>query len=148
MTRSQWATDDDMDEAMVQAWNDTVRPEDEIYHLGDFSLCRKDRGIFILSQLNGKKFLARGNHDNTIIKSGLWEDVRHTYNWNNHVLLKHYAPYWEASGQLLCLHGHSHGSRPPLHGMMDVGVDAVGFKPLEMEDAIARATQSWQPGEG
>lgn len=49
-----------MNEAIVERWNDTVRDNDVIYHLGDITM---KRDLSILSQLRGRKRLIMGNHD-------------------------------------------------------------------------------------
>jgi calcineurin-like phosphoesterase family protein len=52
------------DEALIVAWNATVRPDDIVWHLGDFAyMCSLDNTAGILSGLNGRKHLVRGNHD-------------------------------------------------------------------------------------
>ena len=56
-----WDTADEMDEAMVKAWNERVRPNDKVYHLGDVVINR--RALAIMHRLNGDKVLIRGNHD-------------------------------------------------------------------------------------
>ncbi len=55
---------DEMNNVLIQNWNATVSNNDIIYHLGDFALGRKDTIMEITSNLNGKKYLIRGNHDN------------------------------------------------------------------------------------
>ena len=50
---------EEMDEFMVKAWNERVRPNDKVYHLGDVVINRKF--LHILSRLNGSKVLIRGN---------------------------------------------------------------------------------------
>jgi calcineurin-like phosphoesterase family protein len=50
-----------MDEYMVQKWNETVKPNDIVYHLGDVALNRSSIGI--VRRLNGCKRLILGNHD-------------------------------------------------------------------------------------
>lgn len=54
---------EEMDEYIIKVWNERVRPEDEVYIAGDFSWYGKEKTDEILSRLNGKKFLIRGNHD-------------------------------------------------------------------------------------
>lgn len=49
------------DEHIIKCWNDKVRPQDKVYHLGDVVINR--RCLPILSRLNGHKRLVRGNHD-------------------------------------------------------------------------------------
>ena len=36
-----WTDPDEMDEEMVKRWNETVRPNDKVYHLGDVVINRK-----------------------------------------------------------------------------------------------------------
>jgi len=56
-----WDDPDEMDEEMIRRWNDTVRPSDKVYHLGDVVINRK--ALKTLARLNGDKVLIRGNHD-------------------------------------------------------------------------------------
>ena len=56
-----WDDPDEMDEEMIRRWNDRVRPNDKVYHLGDVVINR--RALKTLARLNGDKVLIRGNHD-------------------------------------------------------------------------------------
>jgi calcineurin-like phosphoesterase family protein len=53
----------EMDEYMIQKWNETVQPGDKIYHLGDFSFGNALIAERIIKRLHGKKRLVVGNHD-------------------------------------------------------------------------------------
>lgn len=129
---------------MIEYWNETVKPEDTIYHLGDFALCNRIKAQEIFNRLNGCKLLAIGNHESTGMRLKGWYNIKHTYTIADRILLKHFRPFWESPQSMICLHGHSHGNNPPKFGMIDIGVDAVGFKPLEIDDAVERAIQSWR----
>jgi len=115
-----WDSAEEMDEAMVKAWNERVKPTDKIYHLGDVVINR--RALSIMSRLNGDKVLIRGNHD--IFKD---EDYRahfrelRAYHVMNGLILSH-IPVHEASlGRFGCsIHGHLHANRV----MKARGVDA------------------------
>ena len=50
----------EMNEVLIQRWNEKVKPRDEVYHLGDFGLTYKENLETILNQLNGKKYLIVG----------------------------------------------------------------------------------------
>lgn len=50
------------DETIVRNWNSIVKPEDEVYHLGDVMLIDSEKGIKYLKNLNGKIHLILGNH--------------------------------------------------------------------------------------
>ncbi len=57
-----FTTVQDMDRALIENFNQLVKPEDTTYHLGDFALdARRVPGI--VAQLNGKHHLIPGNHD-------------------------------------------------------------------------------------
>ena len=106
-----WDTADEMDEAMVKAWNERVRPNDKIYHCGDVVINR--RALPILDRLNGDKVLIRGNHD--IFRDDeyrkYFRELR-AYHVMNGLILSH-IPVHEASlGRFGCsIHGHLHANR-------------------------------------
>lgn len=52
-----------MDSAMVETWNEHITDEDEVYHLGDFTLAGADYALKILSRLNGSIKIVPGGHD-------------------------------------------------------------------------------------
>lgn len=59
-----FASVEEMDEAFIANWNQTVNSEDTIYVLGDFSdYGMDDKDAEILKRLNGRKILVMGNHD-------------------------------------------------------------------------------------
>lgn len=54
---------DHMNESIISEWNTKVKPDDTIYHLGDFAFAGNTKKREILDQLNGKKIFILGNHD-------------------------------------------------------------------------------------
>ncbi|MBR2552753.1 MAG: metallophosphoesterase family protein [Erysipelotrichaceae bacterium] len=56
-------TVDEMNEVMINNWNNKVRSNDEVIILGDFSLGTPEETAGVLQRLNGRLFLIRGNHD-------------------------------------------------------------------------------------
>ena len=106
-----WDTAEEMDEEMVRRWNDTVRPNDKVYHLGDVVINRKALGI--MRRLNGDKVLIRGNHD--IFRDDEYRqhfrELR-AYHVLNGMILSH-IPLHEASlGRFgVNIHGHLHANR-------------------------------------
>ena len=154
-----WDDADEMDEAMVKAWNERVKPTDKVYHLGDVVINRKS--LKILSRLNGDKVLIRGNHD--IFRDDeyrmYFRELR-AYHVMNGLILSH-IPIHEASlGRFGCnIHGHLHANRV----MKARGVDArtgeilysdeidprywcacveqTDFAPILFEDALKRITE-------
>lgn len=58
-----WDSVEEMTEGLVEAWNETVHPDDLVYYLGDFAMGRIDDTLPIVGRLNGTKLLVPGNHD-------------------------------------------------------------------------------------
>lgn len=59
-----------MNEQMIERWNKQVKPDDIVYHLGDFAFGKIDKIENILKSLNGRKRFINGNHDAEIIGKG------------------------------------------------------------------------------
>lgn len=58
-----YADVEDMNENLIKNWNDTVAPDDEVFHLGDVALGPWSEWDGLLSRLNGHITLVIGNHD-------------------------------------------------------------------------------------
>lgn len=144
-----------MNEDMVKTWNKHVKPEDTVYHLGDFVISYGEkletRTFGILKQLNGKIVLINGNHDNHVTKrifNFLGHEVLDYKELNLStgkekvkVCMSHYpfASWNKAHHGSVMLHGHSHGSYTAPGGrILDVGWDVHG-RPLKMQEAVKMA---------
>ena len=154
-----WDNPEEMDEVMIKRWNERVRPNDKVYHLGDVVINR--RAMSTLARLNGDKVLIRGNHD--IFRDDeyrqYFRELR-AYHVMNGLILSH-IPVHEASlGRFGCnIHGHLHANRV----MKARGVDArtgeilysneidtrywcacveqTDFAPILFEDALKKITE-------
>ena len=108
---------EELDEALIKNWNDTVSNEDFIYILGDFSWYNETKTLEILDKLEGKKILIKGNHDRIspkIAKQFLKIcDYVDLYDNNYRVILSHY-PLMSWNGQFrgsIHLYGHVHNTK-------------------------------------
>lgn len=54
---------DEHDEHLIKVWNDKVKTDDTVFHLGDFAFGPVEKSYEILDRLHGKKVLITGNHD-------------------------------------------------------------------------------------
>ena len=106
-----WTDPAEMDEAMVKAWNERVKPTDKVYHLGDAVINRK--ALKTLHRLNGDKVLIRGNHD-------IFRDTDYTpyfrelraYHVMNGMILSHIPLHEDSLGRFgTNIHGHLHAGR-------------------------------------
>ncbi|MEM9812035.1 MAG: metallophosphoesterase family protein [Pseudomonadota bacterium] len=139
----------EMDRVMIARWNARVGPEDHVYHLGDFHWSNKPAEIArTLAQLNGTKTLIWGNHDHTRtrMQEG-WHEVvqiKEIEREGRRIVLCHY-PMLEWPGAwrgALHFFGHVHGQVPPLDRRCDVGVDAWDFRPVTLEEILARMAEA------
>jgi calcineurin-like phosphoesterase family protein len=135
--RRPFASVAEMNAVMIARWNETVTPEDEVWHLGDFALRTKTAdAAALLRRLNGRKHLVTGNNDPPEIAAlPEWSSVRPYAEITvdgRRLVLCHYAfRTWNGMAKgALNLHGHSHGRLKPLPHQVDVGVDVWDFKPL------------------
>jgi calcineurin-like phosphoesterase family protein len=132
------------DVALIRNWNETVGPEDEVWHLGDFMSARGGDCTELLARLNGRKHLIVGNNDPaTTTNSSGWDSVQHYAELRlaeHHLILCHYAfRTWNQMGKKsINLHGHSHGRLKPLPRQYDVGVDGQGLRPVTLELLLKR----------
>jgi predicted phosphohydrolase len=64
------------DAALIARWNEVVGPQDEIYHLGDFTAAKDpERVTALLASLNGRKHLIIGNDDGSATIENRLENV-------------------------------------------------------------------------
>lgn len=92
----------EMNETMLERWNAVVRPEDDVYCLGDFAFQSRDYELeMLLAQLNGRIFYIKGNHDKEILRAG----TRHgRFEWvKDYFELKVDDPEMPDGRQKICL---------------------------------------------
>lgn len=143
--RRPFASVAEMDEAMVTRWNETVGPEDEVWHLGDVAVgLSAARVSDLIGRLNGRKHLVTGNNDPppTQALAG-WASVQPYAEIvvdGIHLVLCHYPfrSWRNMSRGWLNLHGHSHGRLAPMPRQYDVGVDVWDFRPVTLAAITAR----------
>lgn len=144
---------DEMDHELVSRWNALVGPRDEVWHLGDFVFRSAAPVGDYLARLRGRKHLIWGNHDNASARSNAgWasSQAMAELKFGNHrIVLLHYAMRtWRGSHHgAFHLFGHSHGKMPGDRQSLDVGVDCWDFRPVSLDEILARmATQPERGG--
>ena len=145
-----WDNPEEMDEEMVKRWNETVRPNDKVYHLGDVVINRK--ALNIMRRLNGDKVLIRGNHDIFRLEdyTPFFRDIR-GYHVMNGMILSHIPVHEESLGRFgTNIHGHLHANRVKMkdpfgyrESVVDpryrcVCVEQTDFRPILFEDVIKK----------
>ena len=144
-----WDNPDDMDEEMIRRWNETVRPNDKVYHLGDVVINRK--ALKTLHRLNGDKVLIRGNHD--IFRDDEYREhfrELRAYHVMNGMILSHIPIHTDSLARFgTNIHGHLHANRVMTRDFFSdeleidtryhcVCVEQTDFAPILFEDVIKR----------
>jgi len=131
-----------MNKTMIENWNSVVKPNDTVYHLGDFCWAKKVETVdALIKRLNGKIHLIIGNHDKkVVIKSDKFNSISERLEIKHsgmRIILDHYAlRVWNASHYgSYQLFGHSHGGLKEYDNILqcDVGVDCWNFTPVSYE---------------
>lgn len=149
---------EEMDETLIERWNNKVSDTDTVYVLGDLSWHNDQKTCEILSRLHGKKILIQGNHDR------IHGQVRHFFEevcsykeinlpGNIQVVLCHYPilffnrHYYGA----YMLYGHVHNSKEweitEQHkaelqqqgvkcNLFNVGCMVRGYEPVTLDEII------------
>jgi calcineurin-like phosphoesterase family protein len=152
-TRGHWDTRNDpdtMNRDMITIWNNKVSPEDTVYILGDVAFCGAQAAADMLNQMNGKKILVEGNHDQKNLRDSVFRDCFaevHKYleiEYAGHFVCMFHYPIQEWNKMhrgSLHFFGHLHGNVSGLEHFRarDVAFDATGNVVSLMEDMIADA---------
>lgn len=141
-----WCAVEDMNEALIAAWNAKVGPQDHVYHLGDLSFGNVAETSAVLAKLNGKISITLGNHDRKNEFGGRLEILATPFNLTaadyNFVMGHWPLPIIEGA---TVLHGHCHGKLDEINASkrrVDVGVDSVhgraaGYAPLSLTEVCS-----------
>lgn len=132
---------EEMDEAMIRGWNETVRPSDHVYHLGDFAMDAA-RYLKIAERLMGQKFLVLGNHDKATLKEYAQYFSPLPFKILDKYILTHIPIHpcsvgrWRGN-----FHGHLHDgcvrneAGHPDKRYACLSVERIGYRPIAFEEA-------------
>lgn len=141
---------EEMNDFLISAWNETVKQflykgeyPLEIYVLGDFGndLVELEDISKILSKLNGKKYLVKGNHDrytNDEYRSvGFDEVYDKPVLLDNFYILSHEPVYVSSNMPYANIFGHVHNN--PIYKTFSekhfcVSAERIGYKPINFND--------------
>lgn len=139
----------EMNADMIKKWNARVKPEDDVYILGDmfFKFGDIQQVTSILKGLHGKKHLIKGNHDG-FLKQLRWQDyfesldVYKEIDDNGRMVCMFHYPIEEWNGYYrnsYMLYGHVHENMADIKKhprKFNVGVDVNGFEPKTLDELI------------
>lgn len=134
----------EMNETIINNWNNNVTKQDTIYHLGDFCLSSDDEIKNIFNRLNGNIILIRGNHDRKLVK--FYEDIGFKVLTHAPIILDEYKlmlshvplPDSKIKEEYINLHGHIHNKKisddysESKH--INLSVDVTSYKPISLDE--------------
>jgi len=137
---------DEMNDTIIRNWNERVKEDDFVYHVGDFCFRNssdKDNGIRVkaydwIKQLNGNIIFLKGNHDrNNSLKcrliSGVYEFGHNKY-WMCH------KPENANPEYKINLVGHVHNNWTfqihDTHSLINLSTDVWGFYPRTLDELM------------
>ena len=155
----------EMNEVLLENFNSIVKPEDEVYILGDLMLggaVFHRQGLELISSLNGHLHLVRGNHDTNLrwaaytkldnvveCENSIYLDYKKYHFYLSHYpsMTSNYTDGKSLKSRTLNLCGHSHTKDPWLHwmtGSYHCEVDANDNKPISIDEIIDNM-RHWLP---
>jgi calcineurin-like phosphoesterase family protein len=143
---------EEMDKALINNWNAVVNPIDEVYILGDFTMRPATVAHVYLTQLNGRKYFIRGNHDRFLkgfdqYKGDFeWVKDYHVLRTLGHRFVLFHFPILEWDqfyrGAIHC-YGHVHNSALSAQRLtalsgpaFNVGVDVNNYRPVSINEIL------------
>jgi len=133
----------DMNSTIINNWNSMVKPDDTVYHLGDFCFYKSAQGTPIHAssyeeRLNGRIVHVIGNHDkNNSVKGHMVSCVIQMGGYR--ILMQHKPPKCREEVPkeidiVLCGHVHNLWHYTFMEDLLvyNVGVDVNGFRPIDL----------------
>lgn len=152
MSQRPFATLEEMHATMIRRWNKVVKTNDQVYIIGDFLYKgTAQEANQILSQLKGKKYLIRGNHEKYLnqpefdISLFEWVKDYYTFKENKRQYVLFHYPILEWEGwyrDSILLYGHVHNNRSDYFyqtlgpNAVNVGADMLDFTPISQTQVL------------
>lgn len=152
---------EEMNRGLVDNWNDTVAPSDEVWVLGDVAMGQREETLKLVRGLHGRKLLLPGNHDKCWRGHKSWDlhmalyyecGFEHIFKGDTtlelageEVLVSHFpyrndgpndesfAKFRPADRGGWLLHGHVHDSWRQWGRMINTSVEAWDYHPVSAE---------------
>lgn len=132
----------EMDEMMISNWNNVVKPQDHVYHLGDIVINKKFMPL--LSRLMGHKRLVPGNHDMYPELHAPYFEKIYGVRVFDDMILSH-IPLKETSITPRFgtnVHGHLHGNCENDPRYLCVSVEHINYTPIHIDEVRQRIKQN------
>ncbi len=128
-----------MNNTLIKNWNNRVKPEDTVFHVGDF--CFSGKGLpkaeDYIKQLNGRIVFIKGNHDdNNTLKTDIHSLILSKGGRNFYIV---HNPEDREPGMINIVgHVHKEFKFKTLDGIdcINVGVDQWAYRPITFNEMM------------
>lgn len=136
----------EMDEYLIQKWNEAVTAEDRVFLLGDICFYDEEKTREIIGRLNGQKLMIMGNHDR-FRSAEQWRDCGFSFvsEWpilfENWFIFSHEPLYMNKNMPYANIFGHVHGNPQYYDASRQsccVCVERIGYQPILWETVKER----------
>ena len=144
-------TIEEMNETIIKNYNSIVKPEDIVFHIGDFHFKNSEDKITseqFEKRLNGKIIFIKGNHDHSSSSTIIIENMVIKHGGKD-IFLTHNPEDWDCTFKLnLVGHVHDEWKSKIVNGhgletlLINVGVDVWNFKPVSIEEILKEYEKS------
>lgn len=158
LIRSGFDDVNDMNETMIDRWNEVVRPGDKVYHLGDVIFGSKESRQTWMdihwNRLMGSKRLIVGNHDDIpfLAQGGWFKKIQMWRDFGEHNFLCSHVPIHQSElvrgvrhsnppvkKTRLNVFGHIHQNPAPPGPYKCVCVEHTDYRPVHIDELIKAA---------
>lgn len=108
-----FSTVDEMNKFMTKQWNDTVRNKDLVFINGDLSRYTDEEDYKFIRELNGKKILIKGNHDNMSDECYINNGIYKVYDYPilyDFALISHQPSFVNNNSPFVNIYAHIHNN--------------------------------------
>jgi len=157
---------EEMNNKLIGNWNKEVKPDDEVYILGDFMNGSGKQANQILEKLNGVKYLIKGNHDEYLDDEDFnkahfqWIKEYHILKYKGRNFVLFHYPIFEWQGFFkkdFHIYGHVHNQFKYRNQKerfsilnkyaVNVCVDVSNYKPVSVDSIIEKVEKKKSPVE-
>ena len=125
---------DEHDQHIKERWNSVVTDKDKVYVLGD--VCFGKKNMYKLNELNGRKILIKGNHDD--LKASIYlqyfHDIRASHQLDMYLLTHIPVHPISAHRWVGNIHGHTHAHKVRGSKYMCVSLEQTDFYPVLFDE--------------
>jgi len=141
LIRPGFSSIEDMNETIINNWNEYIKPEDKVYHLGDVFMGSKSWIEDNWNRLRGKKRLIVGNHDNIsyIASKNMFQKILLWGDFSDFGFLATHVPTHASSlvrrnKMVQNIHGHIHEKESPPGPYYNISVERNNYYPYNIDE--------------